>query len=145
MSWPAVHSQELKSQYRPCAIPENVFWEQTACTSLSQRRFIPSVDEPLQEILAQAPCLHVLCGAVWPQCELHEAGGDLVRPERKYSLSHKKIFPVSWAGLADQHKQPIYFTTTGTLAPFFIRNSSLSTHVSQLHKGKMTSQAFLHL
>lgn len=100
MSWPAVHSQVLKSHYRPCAVPENVFWEWTVYTSLSQRRLIPSVGEPLQEILAQAPRLGVLSGAIWSEYEICVAGADFVWPERKYSLSHRHVKQTSISNLS---------------------------------------------
>lgn len=108
----------------------------TDCTSLSQRRFIPSVDEPLQQTLAQAPCLAVLCGVIWSKYEVWEAGVDFGQPERKYSLSHRQLEQTSINNLYTTRQEHLLLSSSEILhCPLTL----------QLHKGKVTLLTFLHL
>lgn len=105
MSGPAAHDQELKSQYRPCAVPENAFWERTVCTSLSHRMLIPSADErTIARDFGTGTLLQCAVWGLWSGYEIREAGVDFVWPERKYSVSR--------ASRVEQQKQSISFTTT---------------------------------
>lgn len=94
LRWPAECSQELKSQHRPPAIPANGFESGTVCSSLSQRSFMPSANEPLRQMLAQAPCLAVLCGTAKSGCKISETGVAFLCPcsrQRTDSLSHRQV------------------------------------------------------